>query len=231
MKKLSTRIMLGYIYTTLTLVVLIIFFSFQTIKNNYYQSSIKELITINKSLQLLLQKSLDTNLSENITKNIYSEYNFNQYVTKIGNHINTRITIIDLNGKVIADSKENPLRMDNHLNRPEIYSAINGHKGQDTRFSKTLNKEMLYVALPIYNYNADNKIKIGVLRTSFLLKDVDNLLVDLTLEITKISFFVILFSLILVLIFTKKIVKPLNQLSFASRKIASGNFDTILQII
>lgn len=218
--------MLGYIYATLSLVVLIIFFSIQTIKNNYYQYSIKELVTINKTLQLLLINSLDSNLSQNIN----NDYYINQSISKIGKYINTRITIITLKGKVIADSKQNHLIMDNHYNRPEVYSAINGLNGQDTRFSKTLNKEMLYVALPIYKMNSNQKIKIGVLRTSYLLKDVDNLLIDLTFEITKISILVILFSIILVLIFTKNIVRPLNQLSFASRKVASGDFDINLQI-
>ncbi|MFY8159827.1 MAG: ATP-binding protein [Candidatus Kapaibacteriota bacterium] len=226
MKKLSTRIMLGYVYTTSSLVVLIIFFSFQTIKQNYYQSSIRELIIINKSLQLLLQSSLDSNL----TKNINNDYNFNNYVTRIGKHVNTRITIIAINGKVIADSKENPQIMDNHINRPEVFSAISGLKGQDTRYSKTLNKEMLYVALPLYKNNSIKNQKIGVLRTSFLLKDVDILLIDLTIEIAKISILVILFSMFMVIVFTKKIVKPLNQLSFATRNIASGDFDINLQI-
>jgi len=230
MKKLSTRIILSYFYSTIIIVSLILFFTFQSIKSHYYDSSIKELSTINKSLQFniigyLNYKNIDiSNLSFN--NNVDSVVILNNFVIKLGQKLNTRITIIKLNGEVIADSKENPQNMDNHYDRPEIYSAINGLVGKSTRFSLTLKKEMLYVALPL---EINNK-PTAVLRTSFLLKDVDKLLVDLTTDIIKILVIVFLFSIIIVYIFSQQIVKPLNQLSFASRKVASGDFELNLKI-
>lgn len=230
MKKLSTRIILSYFYSTIIIVSLILFFTFQSIKSHYYDSSIKELSTINQSLQFniigyLNYKNIDiSNLSYN--NNIDSVNILNKFITRLGQKLNTRITIIKLNGEVIADSRENPQNMDNHYDRPEIYSAINGLVGKSTRFSKTLKKEMLYVALPLEIQNQN----VAVLRTSFLLKDIDKLLLDLTIDIIKILIIVFLFSIIIVYIFSQQIVKPLNQLSFASRKVASGDFELNLKI-
>lgn len=248
MKKLSTRIMIGYINATLILVASIVFFTYQTIKTNYYNSSIKELATLNKSLQMLfvedlkeMQKEINetqafqSNLNEPKkldslnTNNIFSTQkysNLSEIIVKIANKLNTRITIVNEEGFVYFDSKENPLKMENHLNRPEIYSAINVNYGQSTRYSNTLKKEMLYVAYPI---RIDNNTRY-ILRTSFLLKNIDNLLTELIIEISKISLIIILLSMFAVLAFTRKVVKPLNQLSFASRKIASGDFDLNLKI-
>lgn len=230
MKKLSTRIILSYFYSTIIIVSLILFFTFQSIKTHYYDTSIKELSTINKSLQFniigyLNYKNINLNdLSYN--NNVDSVLILNDFIVQLGNKLNTRITIIKLNGEVIADSKENPQKMNNHYDRPEIYSAINGLVGKSTRFSTTLKKEMLYFALPL---EINNK-KTAVLRTSFLLKDVDKLLFDLTTDIIKILVIVFLFSIIIVYIFSQQIVKPLNQLSFASRKVASGDFELNLKI-
>ena len=61
-----------------------------------------------------------------------------------------RITVIDSSGVVIADSWEKTSLMENHLERPEIASALIGGQGQSIRYSTTINQNMLYVAIPIW---------------------------------------------------------------------------------
>ena len=51
-------------------------------------------------------------------------------------------------GKVIGDSDKNPEIMDNHANRPEVIKALGGEVGSAIRYSNTLEKKMMYVALP-----------------------------------------------------------------------------------
>lgn len=59
----------------------------------------------------------------------------------------TRITILDKRGTVIADTNtEQPGTLENHLQRAEIQSALQSGKGYSTRFSSTLEINMLYVA-------------------------------------------------------------------------------------
>ena len=60
-----------------------------------------------------------------------------------------RITIINEEGKVVADSDKDKNLMENHSNRYEIIHAKYEGYGKTTRFSKTLNQELLYVAKKI----------------------------------------------------------------------------------
>ena len=60
---------------------------------------------------------------------------------------NTRITVIDLNGKVLYDSFVTDIQtLENHLNRPEIQKAIKNNKGSSIRYSSTTNQKFYYYA-------------------------------------------------------------------------------------
>lgn len=53
---------------------------------------------------------------------------------------------MDNTGRVICDSWQNPVFMDNHSNRLEFQMALHNGEGQLIRFSKTMQKDLLYVA-------------------------------------------------------------------------------------
>ncbi len=57
-----------------------------------------------------------------------------------------RITIIDQNGVVLADSHEDPFSMDNHFRRPEVQSALANGSGAAQRYSYTLEESFRYLA-------------------------------------------------------------------------------------
>jgi two-component system OmpR family sensor kinase/two-component system phosphate regulon sensor histidine kinase PhoR len=58
-----------------------------------------------------------------------------------------RVTLIDLKGKVLFDSKvRNSRVMENHLNRPEIQKAITGDYGTSIRLSGTTKNKYYYYA-------------------------------------------------------------------------------------
>ncbi len=59
----------------------------------------------------------------------------------------TRYTLINTDGTVVADSDEDAGRMENHRNRPEIGAALAGGIGVETRSSPTLGAEWMYVAI------------------------------------------------------------------------------------
>ncbi len=59
----------------------------------------------------------------------------------------TRITVIDKNGTVLADSDmDNVEAMENHLERKEIREALETGSGSAARYSESLGKHLLYVA-------------------------------------------------------------------------------------
>ncbi len=96
-------------------------------------------------------------------------------IEKLSKETSTRISIIDPNGIVLADSGE-PFEkiamMDNHATRPEVAAALRKTPGASTRYSMTLNTPMLYVAIPILE---GEKLK-GVVRTAMPVIRVDEIL-------------------------------------------------------
>jgi two-component system phosphate regulon sensor histidine kinase PhoR len=59
-----------------------------------------------------------------------------------------RVTVIDEDGVVLADTQEDPSAMENHARRPEVAAALSGEVGSDSRVSDTQEVEQLYVAVP-----------------------------------------------------------------------------------
>lgn len=75
-----------------------------------------------------------------------------------------RATVIDADGKVLADSEANAASMENHSHRPEFVAALKGEVGMDTRRSHTIGIPFLYVAVPISG---------GAVRLAYPLSDVE----------------------------------------------------------
>jgi len=96
-------------------------------KNLYIKQIEKNLIQNIDTLAIVLK---DTNNIENlksIVKNLHAE-------------LNLRITIIDNDGVVIAESNKDLSTVGNHANRVEIIQARNVGIGKDTRRSQTINR-------------------------------------------------------------------------------------------
>ena len=60
-----------------------------------------------------------------------------------------RVTVIGEDGSVLADSDEDPARMENHGDRPEVMTAWVEGRGRATRFSQTVKRELAYLAVRI----------------------------------------------------------------------------------
>lgn len=63
----------------------------------------------------------------------------------------SRLTIIDLKGNVLADSLTQD-QLDNHLTRTEVREAIRNKVGYATRYSKTAGRNLIYVAYRTQGY-------------------------------------------------------------------------------
>jgi Signal transduction histidine kinase len=142
-------------------------------------------------------------------------------VKDLGSKIKTRITVIDTQGVVLADSQKNPKLMENHRNRPEIIQALTNGVGSFSRYSTTIKEDMLYVALPV----RENGKTVGIVRLSVLLKDLHNLLAILQKEILKSELIIMVICLIGAFIFLKSLTRPIKKLNIAFQKVASGDFE------
>ena len=86
----------------------------------------------------------DTSLIENLIKKSGREEEFHSLLEDV----NKRVTIIEMDGKVIYDSAmyKREGSMDYHSERPEILEAMERGQGFDVRYSKTLGNQRAYYA-------------------------------------------------------------------------------------
>jgi hypothetical protein len=66
-----------------------------------------------------------------------------------GQRAGARATVVDMNGKVIADSEVRVADLDNEGRRPEFAAALHGDTGVDVRSRSTFGIPVLYVAVPV----------------------------------------------------------------------------------
>src|SRR5450755_4573523 len=72
--------------------------------------------------------------------------NLQTWIQTEGRELGERITVIGPEGTVSADSErtaDEVKHMDNHAGRPEVQEALAAGRGQSTRHSATLNKDMM----------------------------------------------------------------------------------------
>lgn len=156
--------------------------------------------------------------------------NYDDSYTKITNGLSDkiveRITIIDKTGKVLADSDADVRYLENHKNRPEVKKAMHGKSSFVTRYSKSIDKEMLYYAVPI-KFTGQ---KVAVLRLAVPIKS-KNIIDD---KFYKYVFLEILFALIggilIAYYYTDRISSPISEMSRTAQYIASGHFECKIDV-
>jgi len=137
---------------------------------------------------------------------------------KLGQEIDSRVTIIALNGVVLADSIENPADMENHATRPEVVDALAQGIGQSTRYSTTLNEQMMYVAVTIDNQGT----AAGIARVALPLTRVEQNVNHITRIIILATVIITVLAVLAAWLITRRVTQPVRQLTKASRVISSG---------
>lgn len=141
-----------------------------------------------------------------------------------GRESGTRITVIDSEGTVLADSNENPEVMDNHRYRDEINTAFTGAVGSSRRFSSTLDENRIYVAVPIIIEREVGGQEPFVLRTSVSVASLDKTLEKMKNRIILGSLVVLVLAGFVTLIISRNVSRPLEQMTKSAQQFARGDF-------
>ncbi len=202
----------GYLLIVIVILAITFPLSFKAIRHHHIDTLTDNLNNLCITLRLKISPLLENNQIEEL----------DTLIKKLGKQIDTRITVINPEGVVFADSEKIPTLMENHKNRIEIIQAIKYGFGTSLRYSASVKEEMLYVAMPI---KINNKV-YGVLRTSLFLKEINTLLNSLKMNIIKIAVIIVVILLVGAFLFSRGLSRPLNKLCAASRKVAQGDFST-----
>lgn len=155
-----------------------------------------------------------------------SQQSLDKLAKTLGNDIETRITIIAVNGTVLGDSEENPADMENHYSRPEVHDALNTGLGESTRYSTTMGNRMMYVAIPVTHQGE----LLGVVRLALPLTDVESHTQRMAVIIATAMTITAVLVILAAWIITRITTRPIRQLTAASREIAAGQLEQQLTI-
>jgi two-component system phosphate regulon sensor histidine kinase PhoR len=141
-------------------------------------------------------------------------------IKEAGRRTDTRYTVIAADGRVLADSQEEPARMENHATRPEVLLAQAGTvPARALRFSVTRQETLLYTATLL---GAEGGAR-PVLRAARPLKGLNASLRSLEWHMFAVA--VLIFALAAAASYrlARRIAQPLQALRATAEQYASGN--------
>ncbi len=133
-----------------------------------------------------------------------------------------RVTVIDHEGVVLADSAADPASLDNHVNRPEVAQALATGEGRARRKSATLGVDEVYVAVRLSAGTAP--WSGGVVRAAQPASRVDDLVAAAWRVPLYVWLIVLLPTLVAGHLLTRPLIRPLERLQQMTARVASGDF-------
>ncbi len=216
-KRLFERFFYPYLLLILVSLVAVFWFGSEAFHTFYLDQLTEELIARARLVRAHMPSALTPDLSGSV----------DSLCKTLGQESDMRITVILADGRVIGDSDEDPLDMDNHLSRPEIQVAMNEKSpGHSIRYSHTLDQTMTYVAIPL-DPDSDST---PVIRTALPITDVNRALRAMNFRIMMGGLAVALFAAVISLLIARRIIRPLEDMKRGAERFARGELDTRLPV-
>lgn len=145
----------------------------------------------------------------------------NAVTARLGSRSPARVTLIFPDGTVAGESDKSREQMENHRERPEVKAAIEqGRTGTTVRFSSSVRKNMLYVAVPVYR----DSVLAGVVRAAMPLLRMEEVLSGMEHGLLWGAAAVLLLSAVLSLFISRRISGPLERIKQGAERFAAGDF-------
>lgn len=217
-KKLVWQIFPSFLIITVISLSAVTYSSTRYFKQYFLRNSEKELtiranLLHNNFAQILHLQPCDLKRIDNLCR-------------EIGRQNQLRVTIILPSGKVVGDSFGDIETMENHKDRPEIVRALAKEKGISIRYSATLDKRMMYIALPVIQ---DGRVS-SVVRTSVSMSAMDKEIESVRNNILVTLVMTIVAAAAASLYVSRRIVKPVEEMKSGADLFAKGRLDNRLSI-
>lgn len=204
------KLIAGYAGITLFFIFAVLLYSFFSFRSFYHSTIAADQKHITKVLSEELLPAIPQGAKAVQTR-----------VKNLAHQSSMRITVIDPQGKVLADSDHNTQTMENHLTRSEVLQALQGSVGVAERFSQTMHRPALYVAAPITVSGQKY-----IIRTCVYLRDINTLFLPMVYRTVVAAAIFLVIILWFGYVFARRITLPLQQVAQAARKLAAGELQT-----
>ncbi len=208
------KLLLTYLLIIAITIIVTVLFSWQRI-NDYFLQQVSD----RSAIQIELLHSLLEN------KDQYEEIDFQKFADKYSDEAEFRITIIDSEGQVLADSMHDPEEMENHKYRPEFKVALRGGRESSLRYSQTVGQYFFYYAMPLKL----SKVQ-GAIRISVPVDSIQALIWDMVQSVIIGLIIGIGLSIGVAFMFTRRFMEPIDELTSTAKLISSGDYDNKVYI-
>ncbi|MFO8084161.1 MAG: ATP-binding protein [Desulfobacterales bacterium] len=208
----------SYLFITFLALLAVSWYVSFTLKEFFLEQKKNEL----QSRASLFRETFNTFLSTDNKKEV------NEFCKKLGNnsYSDIRITVVLPSGKVIGDTGEDPDKMENHGNRPEIFKALKGDIGDAVRYSTTLHERMLYVAVPVQSQGS----VVAVIRTAISLEVTDKIFESIYYKIVWGGILVAILAAGISFWVSRRLSLPLERMKKGAELFAKGELGHRLPI-
>jgi len=131
-----------------------------------------------------------------------------------------RITVINANGKILADSSSNVDITEDRSDRPEVQQALASGRGESVRFSTALQQQLVFQAV---RYQPPSGPPV-VIRVAKPLASLDISLRELRHRLLAASFAIFLVGLVISLLISRMFSARVERLTEFSKRVADGDF-------
>ena len=181
-------------------------------------------------LAVVLDRTLESAFLDDLTRSLVSEAratrlalpedseSFQPFARSSGRELGLRITLIRVDGTVVADSTRDPAGIENHSDRPEVQAALREEIGVASRTSATVGEPFRYVALPPRD-GLIVRVALPLSTVTSRLAGIRTLVIGGTVLAAVISVFV-------VAVVARSITRPLARLTESVSQLSRGNLDT-----
>jgi two-component system phosphate regulon sensor histidine kinase PhoR len=212
-RSIRWRITIPYVVLSLmTMLALGIYLSSFVRKNH-----LKDLETSLHSQVLIISDALFPILSNGITTGDDIDNLANTWAELL----DARVTVLDANGVVLGESHDDAMTMDNHLNRLEVYQAIQNGSGSSIRTSATVGYEMIYVASPV----EDNGKILGIVRIALPTEEINKKIANLHRTIFYASLIAAGATIALSILIAHLTTKPIIELTRVANQMVQTQSD------
>jgi signal transduction histidine kinase len=133
-----------------------------------------------------------------------------------------RVIVVDARGRLVADSAGSGLSAASYATRPEIRAALAGDPvTQGTRFSASLDQELLFTAVPIL----EGTSRTGAVRVTQSVDAVRSEVRQDTLALIGLGVGALALGLIVAWLLAGFLSRPLRGLTAAARRVEAGDLD------
>jgi len=145
-----------------------------------------------------------------------------ELVTRYQQTGGARVIVVDARGDAVVSSDADDSRLgESYRTRQEIAAALGGRIAAGTRYSSTLQQELLFVSVPVFK----GETVLGAVRLTYPADVIDNVIAEQLWRIWVVALTTVLFAGVIGYIIAAGLTRRLKALRVSTERLADGHLD------